>query len=195
MAWQTEIPNAAGVLTALLVGTVEGGGSGSGSVGKGGTKATTVTGIDLPKNSQVDVSFVVDGMDGDVTDVLLGLYIIHERVGDIELRLLSPDLTSIVLFDNRGGAGDNIGTRTVLCVFDDAAATAIAAGAPPYTGEFRPEQPFTGFAGLEPNGTWKLRVINSGQQAGTLGATTLLVGTTSQESIGGNVLTGQLWPR
>ncbi len=195
MAWLTDTANVAGVLTAKLVGTVEASGSSGGSVGKGGTKATTVTGIALPRHSTVDVNFVVADMAGTVTDTLIGLYVIHSQVGDIELRLVHPDGTSVVLFDNRGGAGDNIGTQAGLCIFDDLAATAIASGSPPYVGSFRPDASMDAVNGRDPNGTWKLRAINSGSQAGTIGATTLLVGTTSQESVGGGRLTGLLWPR
>ncbi len=196
MAWLTDIPDVAGVITGRMVGTVEGGGTATGSVGKGGAKATTVTGVALPKNATVDVSFVVAGMDGTVTDVLVGLHLIHSNVGDLELRLLSPLGTSIVLFDNRGGNGDNLGSQDSLCVFDDTAAAAIAAGVAPFTGSFRPESPFTGYDGEAPNGTWKVRVINTGGQDGTMSVTTLLVGTTAT-GIGAvaGPTTGQLWPR
>lgn len=195
MGWQTAVPDVAGFLTVTMVGTVEGSGNGGGGVGQGGTHSSSISGVDIPRNATTDVPLSVDGLDGVVSDVLMGLYLIHNRVGDLELRLISQAGTSILLFDNRGGLGDNIGVRASLCIFDDAATTAIAAGAAPYTGRFRPEAPLSGVNGEAPNGTWKLRIINSGNQGGTLGFWTLLVGSTSQDSIGGSPLTGFLLPR
>lgn len=195
MAWQTDIPNTAGFLTAQLVGTVGSSGNSSGGVGKPGTGASTVTGVAIQKNSTTDVSFVVTSLVGVVSDALIGLYLIHPNVGDLELRLLSPLGTSVIIFDNRGGSGDDIGSQSSLCIFDDDAPALISAGAAPFTGVFRPDNPMTAFGGQAPNGTWKLRVVNSGSQNGTLGIATLMVGTTSQQSIGGKRSTGLIWPR
>ena len=47
-----------------------------------------------------------------------------------------------------GGSGDNF-TNTV---FDDEAATAIASGAAPFTGSFRPFQPLSAFDGADDPG-------------------------------------------
>src|SRR5205814_2916152 len=45
--------------------------------------------------------------------------------------------------------------------FTDAAATPISAGTAPFTGQFRPEQAFSTLnAGLDPNGTWTLIMVD-----------------------------------
>lgn len=169
----------------------------SGPVGKKGTKVVTASGAGIPKNATKDVPFTVANMDGTVADVLLGLYVQHTNVADLDVSLIAPSGASAHIFDNRGGTGDDIGTRETLCVFDDGAVTAIAAGAAPYAGTYRPETAFSGLDGQTPNGVWKLRFVNSGSSDGTLAVATLLLGTNSVESIGGPpaVLTGQLWPR
>ena len=60
----------------------------------------------------------------------------HTFDGDLEITLIGPGGSpSVTLVNNRGSSGDNF-TNTV---FDDEAATAISAGAAPFTGSFRPE--------------------------------------------------------
>lgn len=60
------------------------------------------------------------------------------------------------LFTYVGGTGNNF-TNTTL---DDDAATSITAGAAPFTGTFRPEGSLATFNGLNPNGTWALRITD-----------------------------------
>lgn len=202
MAWTSVQPPTTndpfmtvGFNEAWTFGGVSGGGSGGGTPGAGGG---TVGGVPIPKQSIVETTFSVSGMDGDITEVVLGLYVLHKSVGDLEIRLLHPDATTLLIIDNRGGSGDNIGSASAMTFFDDTATTAISAGTAPFTGRYDPESPFTAFSGKDPNGTWTLRVTNQGNTAGSLQAATLLVGTTA-EGIGGGggsiPTTGQLWPR
>src|SRR5262245_53377752 len=71
---------------------------------------------------------------------------------------------------NRGPNAATTGYGTVCApdssrtTFDDAAATLIANGAPPFVGTFKPDQvlsAFNGKSGAAVNGTWKLRVIDN----------------------------------
>ena len=81
--------------------------------------------------------------------------------------LISPAGTTVRLANRNGSSGDNF-TSTV---FDDEAATAISAGAAPFTGSFRPVQPLTAFDGQTIAGTWTLRVADvAGEDVGTLSA-------------------------
>jgi subtilisin-like proprotein convertase family protein len=90
----------------------------------------------------------------------------HTYDGDLIVKLVGPDNTTVVLSNRRGGSGDNY-TNTV---FDDEAATAIGSGAPPFTGSFRPDQPLAAFDDKTLNGTWKLRVEDAAaDDTGTLG--------------------------
>ena len=73
------------------------------------------------------------------------------------ITLIGPDGSPrSTLVNSRGGSGDNF-TNTV---FDDEAATAIGAGAAPFTGSFRPEEPLSAFDGKPVNGTWTLRIAD-----------------------------------
>ena len=93
---------------------------------------------DVPKtildNATVTSTITVAaaGIVGDV-NVTIG-QITHTFDGDLTLTLIGPGAQRVTLVNRRGSSGDNF-TNTV---FDDAAATAITAGTPPYTGSFRP---------------------------------------------------------
>ncbi|HEU4768173.1 MAG TPA: proprotein convertase P-domain-containing protein, partial [Pyrinomonadaceae bacterium] len=112
---------------------------------------------------------------GIVDDINVRVRINHPFDGDLEIRLVHPDGTAVLLSDNRGSTGDNYGTGANDCagtptVFDDSASAAISAGVAPYAGSFRPEQPLAGLAGKPTNGVWKLRVTDTANQdQGTIG--------------------------
>ena len=79
--------------------------------------------------------------------------------------MIAPDGRTVNLFTNVGGSGDNFSGTTL----DDAAATAITAGTAPFSGTFQPQQPLALLNGATPNGTWTLRIVDTGpQDAGTL---------------------------
>jgi|GEM_PF-878916 len=81
--------------------------------------------------------------------------ILHSFVSDLRLTLIDPLGTPVVLFDQRGGGGDNLqGT-----VFQTGGA-ALTSGSAPFTGTFAPEQAFAGFSATSgsANGAWTLRV-------------------------------------
>ncbi|WP_299058175.1 S8 family serine peptidase [uncultured Nocardioides sp.] len=88
----------------------------------------------------------------------------HTWDADLAVTLVAPDGTRVPLVTNRGGSGDNF-TDTV---FDDAAATAIGAASPPFTGSFRPERPLAALADLPLAGVWRLEVND--RQAGDVGS-------------------------
>ena len=100
-----------------------------------------------------------------VADVNVTVNIDHNFDGDLTLVLISPSGTRIVLSDRNGAGGDDY-TNTV---FDDAAGTSITAGAPPYTGSFRPEEPLSALYGESALGTWTVEVTdNAAGDAGTI---------------------------
>ena len=152
-----------------------------GALGFGTTSATYSTGniaVPIPDVSSVDIPINVPDS-GSVTDLNVKVRLNHTFDGDLELRLIAPDGTTVLLSDNRGGAGDNFGTGANDCsgtstVFDDSAAAAISGGVAPFTGSFRPEQPLSGFNGKNPVGIWKLRVTDTASlDVGTVGCVQL----------------------
>ncbi|MBL8115724.1 MAG: proprotein convertase P-domain-containing protein [Acidobacteria bacterium] len=110
----------------------------------------------------VNVPIVVTGS-GNVGKVVVKVRANHTFVGDVEFSLVHPDGTVVLLSDNRGGSGDNFGTGANDCsgtktVFDDGAATAIAAGTAPFAGTFRPDGALSALNGKPIAGTWNIRV-------------------------------------
>jgi subtilisin-like proprotein convertase family protein len=97
-----------------------------------------------------------------IHDVDVTVNINHTYDRDLRVYLIGPDNTSVELFTDVGGSGDNF-TNTIL---DDEATVSISAGSPavaPFTGRFRPEDPdgLSKFDGRAANGLWKLQVTDS----------------------------------
>lgn len=119
----------------------------------------TVVNQVVPDNGTV-VTFdlAVSGLP-EVIDTTFGLEsvcfnITHTWDSDLQIKLISPDGTSVLLISGVGGDGDNF-TNTCL---NDFAGLPVSQGSPPFTGSYTP----MGDLGLfnnqqDPNGTWKLQ--------------------------------------
>jgi subtilisin-like proprotein convertase family protein len=136
--------------------------------------------VPLPDNTTVEIPINIADV-GAVADINVRFRMNHEFDGDVEVRLVHPDGTTVLLSDNRGGAGVNYGSGANDCsgtptVFDDSAAVAITAGAAPFAGSFRPEQPLAAFNGKPTAGIWKLRVTDTANgDTGTIGCVQLQI--------------------
>jgi subtilisin-like proprotein convertase family protein len=132
----------------------------------------------IPDEASVDVPINIADT-GVITDVNVRVRANHTFDGDLVFELVGPDGTIVPLSTNRGGSGDNFGTGATDCsgtptVFDDAAATAISAGAAPFAGSFRPESPLSAFNGKTITGAWKLRATDTAaDDTGTIFCATL----------------------
>lgn len=139
-----------------------------GVLGFGSTTATYSSGnltTPIADLSTVDIPINITDT-GAVADVNVKVRLNHTFDGDVELSLVAPDGTTVMLSDNRGGTGDNFGTGANDCsgtptVFDDSASTSIVSGSAPFSGSFKPEQPLAGLNGKDITGTWKLRVTDT----------------------------------
>lgn len=96
----------------------------------------------------------IPGGSGLVRDINVRINLTHTWVSDLDITLIAPDSTEIVLASGVGLDGDDF-TNTI---FDDSATISIVAGNAPFTGTFRPAQPLSGFNGLSLDGTWTLRI-------------------------------------
>ncbi len=120
-------------------------------------QAGIFTSTDVPKgiyDYQTTTSTVaVPGMQiWDVNVIIHDLR--HTWDGDLRIWIVSPQGTSVLLFNRRGGSGDNLlGT-----IFDDSASIPISAGLAPFTGTFRPEEPLTAFRRENAGGAWVLYI-------------------------------------
>ena len=122
----------------------------------------------------VDVPIEV-GAVGNVVSVLAKVRIDHTYDDDLTVQLIAPNGQAVTLSNRRGSSGDNYGSGPNSCagtftVFRDDVATAISAGSPPFTGNFRPDQPLSSLFGQPSEGTWKLRVSDiATSDTGTIG--------------------------
>lgn len=110
-----------------------------------GPNANTITNSTLVVND----NFGING-------VRVRINLTHTWNADMIIQLISPNNTTIMLSNRRGGDSDNY-TNTW---FDDNATTPIADGTGPFTGSFRPDSPLSALNGSLSQGTWTLRVTD-----------------------------------
>jgi subtilisin-like proprotein convertase family protein len=96
--------------------------------------------------------------------VAVNVDIMHPRVGDLQLYLISPSGVSVTLSLNNGGNGANY-TNTMFTPY---ASDPISAGTPPFSRRYLPQQPFTLFTG-NAQGNWQLRIVDTSAIGGTQG--------------------------
>lgn len=91
----------------------------------------------------------------------LRINITHSYVSDVQIRLESPEGTTIVLMPGGyGGSGQNLGI-TKFANFVD---TPISDGLPPFNDWYMPEESFTAFDGEVADGIWKLIICDGAAQ-------------------------------
>jgi uncharacterized repeat protein (TIGR01451 family) len=141
--------------------------------GGGGPASTfAATGpVPIPDNNFVGaaLNIPVAGFAQTLSKIKATVRISHTYSGDLILRLIGPDNTTVTLATNVGGPAPGFGTDCPAdandTTFDDAAATPIASGTGPFVGSFRPQEPldaFAGKSGAQVNGNWQLMVIDVG---------------------------------
>lgn len=132
--------------------TTDGGGGGPSTT----THNSTDTPTAIPDNNSFGITsnLSVNAPGSSINDVNVTVDIPHTYKGDLKLTLTSPTGTSVILHNNTGGGTDNIKTT-----FDT---------------QTTPFQPLSGFNGKSPDGTWRLKVVDSaGQDIGTLNSWSL----------------------
>jgi MYXO-CTERM domain-containing protein len=109
----------------------------------------------------VTVSAPVAPGGGDLQDLDVSIEGSYDPVGELIVRLTSPQGTTVELMNAVGAQfPPNVGwTGTV---FDDEAPADIASAASPYTGAFRPSGSLSDFDGEDPTGTWTLAIEGLG---------------------------------
>lgn len=112
--------------------------------------------VDIFDQQTVTSTQTVTGLSGPIIDLNVTINVTHTFVSDLEIVLISPSGTRIVLASGVGWSGDNF----VETLFDDEASNAIFNGSAPFTGSFRPAQPLSLVDGEDPNGLWSLEVTD-----------------------------------
>ncbi len=114
----------------------------------------------------VGVSGTALGVDVYLKEVRL--IVQHTWMSDMRIALISPGGRSVLLMQDNGGSGDNIGNPnspscTQPAVFSAGACTSITQGSPPYTDRsYLPVQSLLNFNDsiTNPNGTWILQLCD-----------------------------------
>lgn len=124
------------------------------------------TAIAIPDDNASGINSVINVPNSfTVADVNVKLNITHTYDGDLVIKLVAPDSTSVTLASQAGGNGANF-TNTV---FDSQAVLGLDRGSAPFTGSFQPAQTLNTLNGKAANGTWTLNVSDIGaQDTGTL---------------------------
>jgi subtilisin-like proprotein convertase family protein len=91
-----------------------------------------------------------------IENISVSLNIEHTWNSDLDVKLIGPDGTEVILFEDIGGSGDNF-TSTVL---DDNASEAINTGSAPFTGSFSPQGSLNDFQGFMSQGDWTLSITD-----------------------------------
>lgn len=91
-----------------------------------------------------------------LTKVEVLLNITHTWAADLDITLISPDGTRVLLTSDNGAGSEHYTNTT----FSDSAAISIIAGSGPFVGWFIPEEALSAFSGKDGNGTWSLEVID-----------------------------------
>ncbi|MEM6687691.1 MAG: thrombospondin type 3 repeat-containing protein, partial [Bacteroidota bacterium] len=125
------------------------------------------TATDTPINMPISMSdepLVFESMltaqdnGGMIFGIEVSVDISHSFVSDLTLVLQGPSGDEITLSNQ---LGDNFDANYTSTVFSDEASTAITDGVAPFTGRFKPIEPFTPFYNTSPAGTWKLIAIDN----------------------------------
>lgn len=123
---------------------------------------TTYTFTNTPTNALIrdlvtTTSTITINQNINIKDLNVQISLNHTALSDLVITLRSPTGQVITLFNRRGAWADNL----VNTVFDDQATTAIAAGAAPFTGSFRPESVLSALNDKNAKGTWTLSIRDS----------------------------------
>jgi subtilisin-like proprotein convertase family protein len=120
---------------------------------------STDTPVAIPDNLPSGATSTINVTDNKtVSGVKVTLNLVHTFDGDLVITLTPPVGAPITLSNRRSPFG---GANFIATVFDDAAATSIAAGTPPFTGSFRPETPLASANGINAAGSWRLHVVDA----------------------------------
>lgn len=122
------------------------------------------TGLSQCSNSPVktipDLSILYDTINinvtGKVSNIKINLNINHPDDGELLISLKSPANGTATLSTYNGVGGANYTNTT----FDDSALVSIVNGVPPFTGSYKPQNPFTTLLNSDINGNWILRIYD-----------------------------------
>jgi subtilisin-like proprotein convertase family protein len=113
--------------------------------------------LTIPAGGVLYSNLLAEGFTTPISRIGVSMNISDPSDGDLTISLITPWGAEIQLVNQRGGTGQNF-TQTVL---SDTATVPISKGVVPFTGHFLPEQPLASVIGQNPNGNWKLQIVDS----------------------------------
>lgn len=112
---------------------------------------------DIPNDSGIGVeSKVLVPNDVTVARLAVAMTVKHPNDKDLTATLIPPAASKVELFAQVGLSGDDFDST----VLDSTCATPISAGAPPFTGCFKPSGSLSALANDNAKGTWTLRFVD-----------------------------------
>ncbi|MCY2986976.1 MAG: proprotein convertase P-domain-containing protein, partial [Planctomycetota bacterium] len=103
-------------------------------------------------------TLTVTGFQDPLADVDVTFNLTHGPDDTIRVFLTSPSGTRVELFGPWGGSGGSFRDTTL----DDEAPAPLADSAAPFTGRYRPQGSLAAFDGENPNGIWRLEMLDTG---------------------------------
>ncbi|MDB5385108.1 MAG: hypothetical protein JWM11_754 [Planctomycetaceae bacterium] len=119
------------------------------------------------KGTPLLLPLTFNGLDPFTWDVNLSVNINHTNSGDLDIYLISPSGTEILMSSGNGGTNDNVFNNAY---FDDQSVNGTPVTDATFNsnvsvGSVIPEAALSGFLGENPNGVWTLEVIDHSQNA------------------------------
>lgn len=97
-----------------------------------------------------------------IVDLDIGITLTHTNVFDLQIFLKSP-AGQVICLNKYDFDEFFIGADYIETVFDDEAFLSIKQGSPPFTGRFKPVEPYelSDFDGIDAYGLWHLRIYDA----------------------------------
>jgi subtilisin-like proprotein convertase family protein len=118
----------------------------------------------IPDNgNSVDFTLNVSGLPAIIDTTSFGvesvcINVLHTWNSDLDILIISPDSTTVILVSGVGGGSDNF----IMTCFTGDAATSILQGNAPYSGIYRPLGQLGRLNnGQDPNGDWTLHILDT----------------------------------
>lgn len=130
---------------------------------------------DSPNTTGVTSNLIIGPGAGTVNRAAMLYNITHTWDADLDLTLIPPTAVNMDICSDNGGSSPNY-TNTVL---DSTCASAVTAGAAPFSGCYQPETSFASLAGVAPTGIWKFKAVDdAGGDTGTINSWAMIFCTT-----------------
>jgi len=134
-------------------------------------------------SSTVTSEMTISNNTATISSITVAMDITHTNTADLDIYLVAPDSTEVLLSSDNGGTGDDYSYTT----FSSDALVLITAyeATVPYNSVYLPEGSFTALIGDDINGTWGLKITDDTNNsiAGTLNSWSLVFNDNSPEAI------------